>query len=85
MYVSSKIKSARRAKYHKGRLKTDIQGFQTTFKLDRNDAIKDNPAIHLQPHRRHTRHQADLLGGDVYITARIPPVARYPRYKQPLF
>ena len=63
------------------RLKTDIQGFQTTFKLDRNDAIKDNPAIHLQPHRRHTRHQADLLGGDVYITARIPPVARHPRYK----
>ncbi|RKV72422.1 MAG: hypothetical protein D8H97_29350, partial [Neisseria sp.] len=29
--------------------------------------------------------QADLLGGDVYITACIPPVARHPRYKQPLF
>ncbi|EFC87056.1 hypothetical protein NEIMUCOT_06514 [Neisseria mucosa ATCC 25996] len=39
----------------------------------------------MQPHRRHIWHQADLLGGDVYITARIPPVARHPRYKQPFF
>ena len=71
---------------YKGRLKTAThQGFQTTFKLDRNDAIKDNPAIHLQPHRRHIRLKADLLGGDVYITARIPPVARHPRYRQPLY
>ena len=59
--------------------------FQTIHQLDSNHLIKDNPAIHLQPHRRHTRRQADLLGGDVYITARIPPVARHPRYKQPLF
>ena len=59
--------------------------FQTIHQLDRNYLIKDNPAINLQPHRRHTRRQADLLGGDVYIMARIPPVARHPRYKQPLF
>ena len=36
---------------YKDRLKTAThQGFQTTFKLDRNDAIKDNPVIYLQPY-----------------------------------